>query len=104
MTDNNWFTTTPEAVMRAEGILHAFDEDRITDIGHMLASDQGGITDPVHLLNAFIFIADRTATWAAELHQEVHGGTTTRADVLAGARAGIAAVAIEKQQGGDQPG
>ncbi|GAB3188242.1 hypothetical protein [Nesterenkonia suensis] len=71
-TNTDWFTTTPAAALRAEGIMHAFRERRIEDIGDMLSMDylDAEANNPLHLLVALISIADRLGDCAAQLIEQ----------------------------------
>lgn len=65
-TDTSWFTTTPEASLRAESVLIAYHENRIGDIGTILAADYDGTgASPLDLVVALIAIADRVTDYAA---------------------------------------
>jgi hypothetical protein len=59
---NDIYTTTPEAVIKAEGVLTAWRESRYDDVGAYLTSDinePGGATRGWELLIALIAITDR---------------------------------------------
>lgn len=91
-TDTSWFQTTPEATLRAESILHALHEDRIADIGRILAtdySDDAPPGGPVALLVALVAMADRLADFGAAVGQVPHDELVRDARVL------VAKAAIE---------
>ena len=74
-TDTSWFATTPEAVLRAESILLAFHEDRLEDIGTILALDYGPDAEPgsaVHVVVALITMADRLADYGSNTTEHAH--------------------------------
>lgn len=62
----HWFTTTPEAVLRAESMLVAFAESRVDDIGAILAQDYTAEgASPLQTVVALLLIADRGLDYAA---------------------------------------
>jgi hypothetical protein len=68
------FETTPEAILRAESVLVAYLEDRIQDIGLILAQDYAD-ADPqalVQLSVALAIIANRLADYSGELAEPTH--------------------------------
>lgn len=67
-TSAPWFATTPEAVLRAEGILVAFLEGRLDDIGTTLAQDYAEGATPLHTVVALIAMCDRLADGFAQAH------------------------------------
>ena len=78
MSDPNhapWFHTTPEAVLRAESILNAFNEGRTAHIGEILAADYSDEPPPggaVAVVVALIAIADRLADYGANLEEPTY--------------------------------
>lgn len=60
VTTTAWFTTTPEAILRAESMLAAFDEGRFVDLGEIFAVD-----NPVLVLVALIGMCDRFVDYIA---------------------------------------
>lgn len=64
----DWFTTTPEAVLRAESVLRAFHEDRLEDIGSTLSQDYSAEgASPLHTVVALLVMCDRLADHVARI-------------------------------------
>lgn len=71
MTD--WFTTNAESILRAESMLTAFHEDRLEDIGAILAQDYSAEgANPLHTVVALVAMADRLADHVARIETVEH--------------------------------
>lgn len=102
---NNFFSTTPEAVLRAESILAAFREGREGDIAQtlMLDAEGGATSDPWHLMVALIVIADRMSDYAARMYSETQGTPVEAGDIIREASRVVAEAVYTSraQHGGD---
>lgn len=75
MTDPTWFTTNPEATLRAESALVAFYEGRPSDVAAILAlafADDAEPDAPKHMLVALLGMVDRLADHAAANSEHTH--------------------------------
>lgn len=72
-TPTDWFTTTPEAVLRAESILTAFHEGRLEDIGATLSTDYTAEgASPLQTFVALVTMCDRLADHVARIESAEH--------------------------------
>ena len=70
-----WFVTHPEAVLRAESALVALHEDRLNDLGQILAADYADTADPdapKHTLVALLTMCDRLVDFGARDGEHTH--------------------------------
>lgn len=79
-TPTDWFSTTPEAVLRVESILQAFHEGRTDDIGTTLSTDYTAEgASPLQTFVALVCMADRLADHVARIEAVQHGNAIREA-------------------------
>lgn len=105
---NHFFSTTPEAVLRAEAILTAFRDGREGDIAQtlMLDTEGGSTSNPWELMVALIGITDRLADYTARLYAETQGTPVEDGGIIREASRVVAQAVYTRraQHGGDHEG